>query len=113
MLAGNACVVLILFGSALGNVYTRMWIVSPVLGVDGDLCNIGAIDTASQAIPEGKLDEATEAVHRVFIETRFVEDNGLAAVVFGEGELLEQIGEHVCAADIVLFESIGAQSTER
>src|SRR5688572_11350586 len=102
MLTGNACVVFVLLRSALGNVYTGAWFRSPVLGVKPDLGNVGAINAAGKTVPEGKLDEAAEAVYRVFVEARFVEDNSFTAVVFGEGEFLQQVGEHVGSADIVL-----------
>ena len=50
------------------------------------------IDTASQSVPEGFPDETGETSDGVFVETRFVEDDALAAVVFGEGEFLEEVG---------------------
>lgn len=58
-------------------------------------------DPPGEARPEGRLDHAAEAVDRVLGQTSLVQDDPLAAVIVGEGELLQQDADLPVAAELV------------
>ena len=97
LLRGNSPIVLRHLRLAVRYVDARIDAPSSVLWVGTDDLKAVAVDAASKCVPERVLDHAREAIDRVLRQPRLVEDDPLAAVIACEGELLEQVGEHVCA----------------
>jgi hypothetical protein len=95
--ARDAAVVLGHRGLAGGHVDARVDAPRPVLRVGADDLEPVAVDAAGERVPERVADHAREAVDRVLGQARLVEHDPLPAVVAREGELLEQVREHVRA----------------
>jgi hypothetical protein len=66
----------------------------------------------SKSRPERVPDSASKSVDRVFLQTGFVNDDNLAAIVFGDGEFLEEIRDVIGAANIAAVVAIGSYSAE-
>lgn len=71
------------------------------LGIRANGFEAVAVDATGEVAPERVSDHATETGHGVLRQASFIEHDRLLPVIAGEGELLQEVGEHVGATDLV------------
>jgi hypothetical protein len=55
---------------------------------------------------------ARQTVDRVFVEASLIQNDLLAPILLGQGELLQKVRQHVCASDIEPVVAIGRSRAE-
>lgn len=84
-----------------------------VLRVGGNDLETVAIDPPRERVPKRVLDHSGKSVDGVLREAGLVEDDALAVVVAGEGKLLQQVRQHVRAADVEGLEPVTRRGPQR
>ena len=77
------------------NVDARDEMPGAVLWVGADDLEAITVDASGERAPKGRCYHTAEAINWRFAEPLFVENDSRSAVITSDGELLDEIGQHV------------------